>query len=184
MRDTKGKKNYRSKRTFDLLLGSLLLIPAAPLLAFFCLYLVIAQKRSPFRWLDASGLNGVPFRRPILHFESDQASGLLKKLTRSNRTVQYLLTNLPSLLLVLKGKMSLIGPSSHHFRKHLFLSENMADYAERLQLRPGLISPSTLAPKPCSEKLSIRIEILYCEKASLSFDLWLLGRYLTRVWKG
>jgi lipopolysaccharide/colanic/teichoic acid biosynthesis glycosyltransferase len=184
MKTLPPQKAYRSKRVFDLILGSILLLFATPLLTFFGLYLYLKEKKSPLRWLDASGQSGIPFRRPVLDFKTKCSSEFLRKLTGTNRSLQNLLINLPSLFLVLKGKMSLIGPSSHHFRKHLFLSDHLEDYEQRLKARPGLISPAVLAPKPCSEKLSSRIEILYCQKASLSFDLWLLGRYLRGLSRG
>ena len=174
---------YSLKRVLDCGAGLALLILTAPFFLLVYLALILVQKGSPIRWVDASGRGGIPFSRPVLRFETEYARRLLKRLTFSIRDFESSLINHPSLFLVLKGKMSLIGPSPHHFRKHLFLADKMEGYERRLRASPGLISPAILAPKPCSAKLALQIEILYCEKASLSFDLWLLGRYVSRAFQ-
>ena len=174
---------YKAKRLFDLVLACLLLFISFPMIFILSAYLLLVQKRNPLRWVDTSGKGGIPYSRPFFDLKGESTQHFFRKLTLSHRPLAQAVANLPSLLLVFKAKMSLIGPSSHHFRKHLFLAQRFEGYEKRLQALPGLITPAILAPKPCSEKLALEIEVLYCQKATLAFDLYLLCRYIQRIFQ-
>ena len=118
------------KRVVDLLLGALLVVCAAPLLAVVAAAIWLEDRGPVFYWTDRVGENREPFRMLKLRSmrvgaealqedvnETDEAGNVIHKqrddprVTRVGRFIRkYSVDELPNLWNVLKGEMSLVGP--------------------------------------------------------------------------
>jgi len=118
------------KRIVDLLLGSLVLLAALPVIAFAALAIVFVDRGAPFYSQVRVGLNGRRFRMfklrtmvrgahdmrdDLLHLnEADGPVFKIKNDPRLHRLGPFLrrtsIDELPNLLNVLRGEMSLVGP--------------------------------------------------------------------------
>lgn len=172
----------RGKRAFDVVAASVLLILAAPAMALVAL-LVRARLGSPvlFRQTRA-GRGGARFQvlkfRSMRHGPGDDADRLtpLGRLLRESA-----LDELPQLVHVLRGEMSLIGPRP-------LLPEYAARYtprqATRLSVRPGLCGLAQSKGRngvPWEERLEW--DARYVERVTFAGDLrilWACARVLAR----
>jgi len=105
------------KRMIDMILSTIVLIVAFPLFIIIVITLYIQNKGKPFFFQERPGLTQKPFK--IIKFKtmSDErdASGRLlpdvERITKFGSIVRKLsIDELPQLINVLKGDMSLIGP--------------------------------------------------------------------------
>jgi hypothetical protein len=140
--------------------------------------LAIAERGLPLSIILAAGVRRVPLRLPFLNVRTPKGRGWLRRITFSNPSLHRAFIVFPQLAFVLAGKLCFVGPTPHHLRRSLFLEQQFPSYARRLEAKPGLISPRALAIDPSSERLGIDIETLYLDRASLSFDLWLIWRMM------
>jgi exopolysaccharide biosynthesis polyprenyl glycosylphosphotransferase len=127
-------------------------------------------------------------RRTELH-EHNQAAGPLFKLHRDPRVTRvgaiirrYSLDELPQLLNVLSGAMSLVGPRPP-------LPEEVARYGpdarRRLKVKPGLTGLWQISGRSnLSWTESVRLDLRYVENWSLAMDLTILWKTLGAVLRG
>lgn len=192
-----------AKRTFDLLVASLVLAVISPLLL---LVAAIVRLDSPgpvlFRQ-ERVGRHGVPFRihkfRTMRH-QPHEAPGLPitvgddARVTRSGRWLRRMrLDELPQLLDVLAGSMSLVGPRPEVPRYVALYPPELRERA--LAVRPGITDPASLefvdeaellarAADPEREYVEVILprKLLcaaeYAERATLASDLGVLLRTL------
>ena len=190
------------KRVFDVLVSALGLLLIAPLL----LLLAAAVKLdSPgpvfFRQLRV-GRHGVPFRihkfrtmRVDAEARGPQVTvGADARITRSGRWLRrHRLDELPQLIDVLQGTMSLVGPRPEVPR---YVAHYPAELkAQVLGVRPGITDPASLAHIDEAAELAaaadperhyieqvlprkLRLQAAYAARATLGSDLALIGRTL------
>jgi exopolysaccharide biosynthesis polyprenyl glycosylphosphotransferase len=189
------------KRTVDIVLAAVGIVVLAPLM-FVIAVCVRLTSRGPalFRQVRA-GRNGEPFR--ILKFrtmcrdaeerisevispdELDEPMFKLRKDPRVTRIGRFLrrtsLDELPQLLNVLKGDMSLVGPRP----EELWLVERYGETQRfRLQMRPGLTGPMQVHGRGelnFQERLAVERE--YVENYSIRKDLKILLRTVSTIWR-
>jgi lipopolysaccharide/colanic/teichoic acid biosynthesis glycosyltransferase len=180
------------RRLLDIVLSAAALVLTAPLL----LAAVIAIKlesRGPALYRQRrSGLDGRPFDMLKLRTMVDGAEHIGAGLavnandTRITRVGALLrrssLDELPNLLNVLRGEMSLVGPRPT-------LPAQVAQYTERQRLRlsvkPGITGWAQIngrASLPWSER--IELDLHYVEHRSLLLDLQILARTPALVLRG
>lgn len=136
------------KRTFDIIFVLIALPLVLPLIAISGLLIKIESKGPIFHIQERLGQYGVPFDliklRSMIH-HAEQISGPCwskendQRITRVGRVLRKLrLDELPQLLNVLKGEMSLIGPRP--IRKYFadLLEKDIPYYGLRFQVKPGL----------------------------------------------
>jgi lipopolysaccharide/colanic/teichoic acid biosynthesis glycosyltransferase len=184
--------NSRGKRVFDLLLGGAVLILASPVLAGVA---VAVRLDSPgpawFRQLRL-GLGGSPFSiikfRTMLHGSTHLGTGLEtsrgdRRITRVGRVLRNLrLDELPQLLNVLRGEMSLVGPRP-------LLPEFLPYYAaldrRRLEALPGMTGWQQVnGAGRHTWRERVALDVWYVDHASLRLDLrilWLTVGVLLRA---
>jgi polysaccharide biosynthesis protein PslA len=194
-------KDWRAakKATFDLVIGSLMLIVIAPLLA-----LIAVAIR-----LDSPG--PILFRQPRLGFNNRlftcykfrsmhhgmrdlmgdrQATRGDSRVTRVGKWLRALsLDELPQLFNVLRGNMSLVGPRPHppntKAEDKLF-TEVVAKYAFRHRVKPGITGWAQVNGWRGETKTVDQIEnrvacdLAYIENWSLWFDLRIMVLTITR----
>lgn len=177
------------KRGVDILLGLILLGLTAPLQLATAL-IVALDLRPPvlFHQLRA-GRDGTTFR--LFKFRSMQlqpshgpALADEDRVTPAGLFIRrFRLDELPQILLILSGAMSLVGPRPLYPSGHA--PENDFLFRYRHKVRPGLtgwaqVNGNTLL----SEHEKLALDAVYVSKASLSFDLWILWLTLLTVVRG
>ena len=132
----------------QVLSGFLLVILALPMLAIYLLVRLTSRGPGIFKQ-SRVGLGGnmftmYKFRTMSLDAESKSGpawspGGSDPRLTKIGKGLRFLhLDELPQLLNVLKGEMSLIGPRPERPVFVLVLAEEVDDYLARLKVRPGI----------------------------------------------
>lgn len=177
---------YRGKRLLDLLLvtaSAPLWVPALATLA----AVVRTRLGTPvlFRQ-ERPGLDGRPFTLIKLRTmtEARDASGRLladeARLTRFGRFLRSTsLDELPELLNVLRGDMSLIGPRPLLTQ---YLPRYSPRHRRRHEVRPGITGLAQVSGRNAiswSEKFDRDVE--YVERCSPALDAWILWRTLRAV---
>jgi sugar transferase EpsL len=173
------------KRVFDLILGSTALVASLPLQAVTAAavgkYLGTPVLYRQFR----PGLNGEPFE--IIKFrtmtdERDPDGELLPDDLRINRFGSFLrstsLDELPELVNVVRGDMSLVGPRPLLMS---YLDRYSAHQAKRHLVRPGVTGLAQVTGRNNQDwETKLDSDVVYVERLSFLFDLKILGR---TVWK-
>jgi lipopolysaccharide/colanic/teichoic acid biosynthesis glycosyltransferase len=173
----------RGKRLFDVLGAALLLVLTAPLLALAAL-LVLATLGRPVMFRQwRLGRGGVPFAVLKLRTMRDGRGEDSERLTGPGRVLRLLaIDELPQLVNVLRGEMSLVGPRPlPPAYRGLFTPEQ----AVRLAVRPGLCGLAQAAGRnavPWSRRLAL--DARYVERISLAGDLAILVRCLGVIARG
>ncbi|MBX3483428.1 sugar transferase [Phenylobacterium sp.] len=137
----------RRKRAFDIAVAALALFAFLPLLVLIGAAVWMESDGPILFRQQRTGLNGKPFRiykfRTMTVMEDGDGvrqavrgdarvtplGGLLRKLS---------LDELPQLLNVLKGEMSIVGPRPHALSHDVTWSRRVPGYADRFRVRPGL----------------------------------------------
>ena len=188
------------KRTFDLTVGGLAVLVSAPLWLAIGV-LIKATSRGPVMYQservgkDARAFRMFKFRTmvrgadlllPQLLDKNEFTGGVLFKLRNDPRVTtiggwlrRWSLDELPQLLNVLRGDMSLVGPRPA-------LPTEVAAYEEwhlrRLEVRPGITGLWQVGGR---SELSfddyVRLDLFYIENWSVIYDLFVLGKTLPAV---
>jgi lipopolysaccharide/colanic/teichoic acid biosynthesis glycosyltransferase len=120
---------------------------------------------------------------PNLEESNESAGGVLFKLRKDPRVTrlggflrQHSLDELPQLINVFWGEMSLVGPRPLQLRdsERLWASNPLA-YARRLQVMPGLTGPWQVGGRSevdCGRM--VELDLNYVENWSLSWDFWII----------
>jgi putative colanic acid biosysnthesis UDP-glucose lipid carrier transferase len=135
------------RRTFDLLIAVVALVLALPLLIVIAVAIRI-DSPGPILFRQArGGINGRPFRmykfRTMTVTEDDgaiiQATRGDPRITQVGRRLrQTSLDELPQLLNVIRGEMSLVGPRPHALQHDIEFGKVVDGYALRSQVKPGI----------------------------------------------
>lgn len=135
------------KRAFDIVVASFMLVFFGPLLLLFAL-LIRVTSPGPILFRQArGGLNGRVFT--IYKFRSmrcqENGADVVQAARDDDRTTavgrfirKTSIDELPQLLNILKGDMSLVGPRPHAQAHDVHYGALVAGYARRFQARPGL----------------------------------------------
>ncbi|TFC92017.1 sugar transferase [Cryobacterium sp. TMT4-31] len=190
---------YAAKRTFDILLSGLGLLILSPLV----LWIVVAVRRDSrgpaLFYQERVGLNGNRFRMikfrsmvtdaedklPSLLDQSDGNSVLFKlkvdpRVTKVGRFMRrFSIDELPQLINVFQGTMSLVGPRPPLVREVALYD----DYSERrLLVKPGITGLWQVSGRSdLSWEDSIRLDLYYVENWSLIGDVIILYRTIRTV---
>jgi exopolysaccharide biosynthesis polyprenyl glycosylphosphotransferase len=188
-----GGKHYL-KRIFDIVAASAGVLVISPLIAVLCVLIRIDSPGAPFYRSERVGRDGRTFTMwklrsmrveadtlvDELATENDAAGPLFKlredpRVTRLGRVLRkYSMDELPQLLNVVAGHMSLVGPRPP-------LPREVAEYAgsvhRRLYIKPGLTGMWQINGRSnLSWDESVRLDLYYVENWSLAGDLVILWR--------
>ena len=185
-----GVTGLYGKRLMDLVLGSLMLLLAAPVMLLVILASLIESRgRAPvFYHQIRVGQGGLPFRlhkfrsmrvdaeadgRPLWAEKGDPRITRLGAFMRHTR-----LDELPQLFNVLKGQMSLVGPRPERPEFVERLTTGIPYYAERHRVKPGLTGwAQLLYPYGSDEddaKRKLEYDLYYVKHAGVFLDLIIL----------
>lgn len=196
-----------ARRGLDLLLAIPAIILLLPVFAAVALWIKLDSRGPIFFLQERVGVGGRPFR--ILKFrtmvtDAEQLGtqitvGRDPRITRSGRFLrQYRFDELPQLINVLKGEMSIVGPRPEVPRYVAFYND---EQRQILAYRPGITSPATIEFSNESEVLSqhadpadperyyrteilpakLAIDLNYSRQATVWSDCTILARTIRRL---
>ncbi len=185
--------NQIVKRTFDLAVASLLLIFISPIFALVAALVKLTSPGPIFFPQERVGLDGKSF--PVLKFRSmhigaEQASGPVWAQKNDPRATvigkflrRFSLDELPQLLNVLKGDMSIVGPRPErpHFVEQF--KSHVPKYLDRHRVKTGMTGWAQVnglrGNAPIEERT--KYDIYYVENWSLVFDLKIILKTIRAV---
>jgi exopolysaccharide biosynthesis polyprenyl glycosylphosphotransferase len=190
------------KRVFDVLFSSIALVICAPLFPIIALAIKL-DSRGPLLFIQTrAGLRGVPFRVYKFRTMRDGADRMLEELvridelpepvfkfkrdprvTRVGRVLRRLsLDELPQLVNVLKGEMSIVGPRPEQVE---LVRRYRPEHRFRLAVKPGITGSMQVFGRGAltfPERLAVELD--YVENLSLSRDLRILLQTLPAIFRG
>ncbi|MEM1228974.1 MAG: undecaprenyl-phosphate glucose phosphotransferase [Pseudomonadota bacterium] len=122
--------------------------------------------------------------------EEETPGGVVKQATKTDDRVTTVgriirrtsLDELPQLIQVLTGKMSLVGPRPHAISHNQFYADKIDRYMARHRIKPGMTGWAQVlgmrGETETVEKMQrrVQLDIEYINNWSLSFDIWILLR--------
>lgn len=177
------------KRLFDLVFASILLVLMTPLLLVVAALIKLDSAGPVFFLQQRYGFNQKPFR--IIKFRTmrtlddgavvPQATRDDPRVTRLGRILRRLnIDEIPQLLNVLRGDMSLVGPRPHALSHNHAYEATIASYARRHNVKPGITGWAQIngyrGATDTDEKMEKRVEhdLYYIDNWSLGFDFLVL----------
>jgi len=179
------------KRLLDLIVAVPALIVLAPLFALVALLVRLDSKgpalfRQARNGICGRGFDILKFRTMHVMEDGDtivQARDGDPRTTRMGRFLRrYSLDELPQLINVVRGDMSLVGPRPHARAHDAYYGALIADYTHRQAVKPGMTGWAQVhghrGPTPTIESMAARIELdlWYARHAGLATDLKILLR--------
>jgi lipopolysaccharide/colanic/teichoic acid biosynthesis glycosyltransferase len=174
------------KRILDIIISFIVIIILSPLIIGVYIALLIIYKSSPLFFQARPGKNEKEIR--IIKFKSmndkkDEGGNLLPDVQRLTKAGifcrKYSLDELPQLINVLKGDMSLVGPRPLLFK---YLPLYNEEQKRRHEVRPGITGWAQVNGRNSigwNEKF--RYDIYYIDNLSFLFDIKILWKTLLKV---
>ncbi|WP_051284857.1 undecaprenyl-phosphate glucose phosphotransferase [Nisaea denitrificans] len=191
------------KRCIDLFLGSLLLLVLAPVMLVIALAILITMGRPVLFRQQRYGFNNdefmmLKFRSMLREDGEDAGDTVLRQATRDDPRITALggflrrtsLDELPQLLNVLGGSMSLVGPRPHAVSHNEHYAGLIDGYLGRHRVKPGITGWAQVnglrGETDTLDKMRHRVELdlHYIENWSLGFDLKILALTVIEVGTG
>ena len=178
------RKYFIFKRLFDIFLASIGLILSLPLWVLISIAIKLEDGGPIFYSQERVGKNGKIFR--ILKFRSmipdaeKQASvtWTFENDPRITKVGKFLrrtaLDELPSLLSILKGDMSFVGPRALAVEEQKFLEKKIPGFEKRLAVCPGLTGLSQVYNPEDDPYKKLEYDLEYIEKMSFWLDMKLI----------
>ncbi len=194
-----------AKRVFDLVGAAVALVLLSPLLLLVALAVKLDSPGPVFFRQERVGRHGVPFRIHKFRTMREGAGGLPltvgadPRITRAGAFLRRTrLDELPQLIDVLQGTMSLVGPRPEVPRYVALYPPALRERA--LAVRPGITDPASLDHIDEGEQLARAadpereyVEVIlprkvkqaadYAERATLASDVVVIARTFARLWK-
>jgi exopolysaccharide biosynthesis polyprenyl glycosylphosphotransferase len=187
-----------AKRALDIVVGSIMLLLAVPVLAVAALAIKLDSRGPVFyrqRRLGAHGAEFTILKLRTMHTDAEQlrdlelneqdGGGVLFKVRRDPRVTrvgryvrQFSLDELPQLVHVINGDMSLVGPRPFATQDSTYTGQAR----RRLLVRPGLTGLWQVSGRSdLSWEDAVRLDLYYVENWSLGLDLSILARTILAV---
>lgn len=198
-RPIEGWENTQ-KRISDIAIASLALLIFAPVMIVTAAAIKLTSRGPTLFRQTRKGFNGRHFE--VLKFRSMQFAKTDKdaerQTSRKDERVTFVgrfirktsIDELPQLLNVLKGDMSIVGPRPHALKttaEGRELDDAVSNYASRHRVKPGMTGWAQVnglrGELDSIEKLRARVEYdtEYINRWSIGFDLWIIFRTLLLV---
>lgn len=178
-----------AKRVFDFVVGGIALVLLMPVFGLIALAIKLDSRGPVLFAQQRYGFNQNPFR--IYKFRSmttledgasvTQATRGDARVTRVGRILRrFSLDELPQILNVIRGEMSLVGPRPHALAHDWHYNSRIALYARRLNVKPGITGWAQVngyrGETDTEDKMRARVEhdLFYIDNWTLFFDLKIL----------
>lgn len=184
-----GPLQVATKRAFDIVMAALALVLLAPLLAVIAAAVKLTSPGPVFFRQRRRGYNNREFRiwkfRTMITLDDgpqiEQARVNDARVTAIGRYLRrFNLDELPQLLNVLRGEMSLVGPRPHAVAHDQIYEERILSYPRRLNMKPGITGWAQVngyrGRTETDEAMGARVEydLYYIDNWSILFDLYIL----------
>lgn len=182
------------KRIFDIIFSLIAIVALLPLWLVVGVWIAVSSPGGVFFRQRRTGYRGREF--DLLKFrsmyvnknaDSEQATKGDPRITRVGQILRKSsLDELPQLLNVLKGDMSIIGPRPHMLVHTEYYSRLIPDYMRRHEMRPGLTGYAQIlgyrgaTPRLEDMERRVRADIEYVDRFSLWLDLKI---FAVTLWK-
>lgn len=176
------------KRIFDLILSLIGFVILLPIFLFLIIFLAIANNGKPFFFQRRPGKNNKVFK--VVKFKTmndrkDSHGDLLpdgERLTSVGRFVRRTsLDEIPQLLNVIKGDMSLVGPRPLLIE---YLSLYNTEQIRRHEVRPGITGWAQINGRNAiSWQEKFRLDVWYVDHISLLLDVQIICLTIIKVFK-
>ena len=187
-----------AKRALDIVFALLLLVLFAPVMLAVALAIKLDTRGAVFFRQQRLGLNGRPFF--ILKFRSmtvAEDGGAVVQARRNDPRVTrvgaflrvWSLDELPQLINVLKGEMSLVGPRPHARIHDDLYAALIPHYTERQRVKPGITGWAQVhgcrgeTPTLASMRARVDYDVWYAARADIALDLEILLRTAVEVFR-
>lgn len=193
------RKTYRAaKRTFDVISVILGLIVLSPLLLLTAALVKLTSK-GPIIYsqtrVGRDGNNFEIYKFRTMTDDAEKATGPVWAQTNDNRLTpvgSFLrkahIDELPQLLNILKGEMSLIGPRPERPKFVKEFKKEISDYEKRLQVKPGLTGLAQVFHRYDETindvRKKVKYDLLYIRRVCFTSDLMILLRTVRVVITG
>jgi lipopolysaccharide/colanic/teichoic acid biosynthesis glycosyltransferase len=184
-----------AKEVFDLIAGSVLLMLALPVLAV-CALIIKLSSRGPVIFTQIRvGQNGKPFRMyklRTMYVDAESACGAIWAAKEDSRVVPTCrwmrrchMDELPQLVNVVRGDMSLVGPRPERPEILDDLEKVYPEIRRRLTVRPGITGLAQIRNGYDTSVEAFRDKLLadleYIEQRNWSTELHILAKTLGKV---
>lgn len=185
---SRPRAKISGKRAFDLVVSALALIALCPLLVLVAC-LIAVESRGPVLFRQRRhGYGGATFEvfkfRTMRHVPNAIFSQCMPNDQRITRIGRFLrkssLDELPQLINVLHGDMSLVGPRPHPVELDTEFAAVLPHYMDRYLAKPGITGWAQVlgfrGPTPTADIMAKRLEadLKYVTNQSLRFDILIL----------
>ncbi len=156
------------KRAIDVAASFVGLIVLSPIILILMLAIRMEHAGAPIARERRTGLLGAPFH--MFLFRPTRMGALLHRLG---------LENLPALVNVLRGEMSLVGPRSHGLAEDEDYGSVIPRYDARFGVKPGLVQPPGppgSAPDIAAMTAQLNHDLDYIRRWSPTLDIAILTR--------
>lgn len=184
----------RLKRTLDVTVALIGLVVTVPLwLVIACL--IWLEEPGPILFTkNAVGKGGITFRQfkfRSMTYEAERLTGPVAspagdpRMLRCGRWLRrWHLDELPELLNVLGGTMSLVGPRPLRAVLVDRYLEKLPEFADRHTVRPGIACIAQIQQYHISPADRLRKDRVYLRRMSVGFDIWLLWHAVVTTVRG
>ena len=174
-----------AKRVFDLIIALLILLVASPIMIFLMFLISILSPGPAIFSQERLGEKGLPFK--VMKFRSminnaEQTTGPVLAVEKDPRITRFgaflratRLDELPQLINVIKGEMSIVGPRPE--RKFFVdqFRESIPYYSHRMAVKPGITGLAQVKGKyTTTPEDKLRFDIMYIRNYSFVLDLSIL----------
>jgi exopolysaccharide biosynthesis polyprenyl glycosylphosphotransferase len=187
--------NSFAKRAFDMLVAGVALLVLLPLLALIALAIWLEDRGVVFYHQLRMGLDGKPFL--IIKFrtmveDAEELTGPRFAIPNDPRTTRagawlrrLSLDELPQLINVVRGDMSLVGPRPERPEFVARFRERYPEYMSRHRVRAGITGWAQVHDLRGNSSIRKRIayDLYYIDNWSLALDLKILWLTLLRFWR-
>ena len=192
--------NYKIKRFSDFFMSLILIILTSPILLITSIAVKFTSKGPIIFKQSRYGLNGQPFimyKFRTMYSEEKNSKKIIqaqfndKRITKVGRFIRkYCIDELPQLINVIKGEMSLVGPRPHAVEHNEYYRKIITGYMQRHSKLPGMTGLAQIngARGETSDielmKKRIKYDIEYNNNWNLGKDFFILIRTFFTVLNG
>jgi putative colanic acid biosynthesis UDP-glucose lipid carrier transferase len=181
-----------TKRVIDVLLASACIIILAPLMLIIAILIKVQDRGPLFFFQKRNGLDGKEFtliKLRSMKIVTNPPGGVVQATLNDERVTafgkilrKYSIDELPQLLNVLLGDMSIVGPRPHAIEHNEFYRNKIDGYMSRHRVKPGITGWAQVngfrgeTPKLEDMENRLRYDLEYIKNSSIAFDFKILVR--------
>ncbi|PGC31608.1 UDP-phosphate N-acetylgalactosaminyl-1-phosphate transferase [Bacillus pseudomycoides] len=182
------------KRFVDFVFSFFMLLLLSPILVLFCILIPIESTGSPFFYQRRLGKNGKDFkliklRSMFLDAEKNGPQWASKEDPRVTRIGAFIrktrIDEIPQVINVLKGEMSLIGPRPEREYFYKRFDKSLPNFKHRLLVTPGITGLAQVnGGYDITPEEKLAFDLYYIQHRSFAMEIKILCRTLAIVFTG